>query len=149
VHFRNNIIQTTGGMPQIFVHSDQVNGAVDLLFQGNTYYSTGASFKIIWGATTYSTLSSWRTAKGQEKLNGGNVGYSGNPMLTNPGGGQTFGNADLLSNLTSYKLQASSPLINTGINLYTTFGMSCGSRDFWGTTLIQGSGYEPGADEFA
>src|SRR5205823_5868150 len=125
-----------------------LNGAVDLKFQGNCWYSSGSSFKILWGDTTvYSTLSSWRTAKGQEILNGHGVGFAGNPLLTSPGIGQTFGNADLLSNLTSYKLQSTSPLINSALNLYTNFGIAVGTRDFWGSTLPQGTGYDFGADE--
>ena len=64
------------------------------------------------------------------------------------GGGGTFNNADKLTTLTAYKLQSSSPVKNTGLDLKATFGLSSvGSRDFWGTGLPQGGKYDIGADE--
>ena len=36
-------------------------------FIGNAYHSSGSSFKIQWGSTSYSSLDSWRSAKGYEK----------------------------------------------------------------------------------
>ena len=63
------------------------------------------------------------TATGQEKLaNGTLTGTSTNPLFVAPGGGGTIGNANLLNTLSAYKLQSTSPLKNTAMNLVTTFG---------------------------
>jgi hypothetical protein len=148
VHFRNNIVQTTGGVPMIIVVREQLDGAVDFKFQGNNFYSSGATFRITWGSTTYSSLTAWRTATGQEKVNGVATGFSVDPQFTAPGAGPTFGNADLLKNLTAYKLKSTSPLINKGLDLFTLFGVSSGGKDYMGTLLPQGGMYEVGAIEF-
>ena len=61
------------------------------------------------------------------------------PQFVNPGSG-TFG----LSSLDGYKLQATSPCINSG----TTEYKHC-SLDFWGDPIPYGSGIDRGAYEFA
>ncbi len=48
VHFRNNLFQTTGGVPLLEVGADQPG----LLFQGNAYWSGGAFFAIDDGGNT-------------------------------------------------------------------------------------------------
>jgi hypothetical protein len=145
--FRNNIIQTTGGRSIISIQGSQTS-ATNLKFQGNAYWSSGSSFKVLYGTTTYTSLTSWRSAKGQEKSStGAAYGYQVDPKFTAPGTGQTFDNADLLTNLTAYKLQSTSPLIGKGLNLAILFSTSVGTRDYWGDSLPQGGAYEIGADE--
>jgi hypothetical protein len=162
VRIRNNILMTTGGVPIVAYNG----GGSGLLFQGNDYWSSGSTFKIRWGATVYSSLSAWRTATGQEKLNGANVGYQVAPLLVNPGGGKTIGNADLLYTLTAYQLQSTSSLRHVGLDL-TKFGVtwdpygfdsdpflgpyfSPTRKDFFGTVLpAAGSNlFSIGADQF-
>src|SRR5262249_48070543 len=118
IHIRNNIFVTTGGVP-IAAYD---GGGSGLLFQGNDYWPSGSIFKIQWKSTAYSSLSAWRTASSQEKLNGTNVGYQVNPLLVSAGGGKTIGNADLLYTLTAYQLQSTSSLRHVGLDL-TTFGL--------------------------
>src|SRR4051812_4999088 len=65
VHFRNNLFETTGALPLVDVTSGQLSGATDFRFQGNDYFSSGASFVVLYGGTTYSSLPAWR-ATGQE-----------------------------------------------------------------------------------
>ena len=148
VHFRNNIFYTTGSVPLVNVTTDQLNGSIDLKFQGNNYYSSTGVYKFVWGATTYTSLTAWRTASGQEKVNGVATGFSVNPQFLAPGAGQTLGNADLLKNVTAYKLKSTSPLIGKGLNMLTKFGVSSGGKDYMGTLLPQGGAYEIGAIEY-
>jgi len=147
VHFRNNIFQTTGGVTLVEVTPDQLNGGIDLKFQGNAYWSTGGTFRIMYGLSTFSTISSWRTSKSQEVVGTMKVGFQGDPQLTAPGGATAIYNTDFLSTMTAYKLKSTSPLINTGLNLKALFAVDPGTRDFWGDTLPRGAGYDVGADE--
>src|SRR5579885_82042 len=140
VHVRNNIFITTGGLQIVNVSSGQSG----MLFQGNDYWSSGSSFAIKWGSTTYTSLGSWRNATGQEKMGTVNTGFNIDPELVSPGGGGTFGDATLLSTLTAYQLQSTSPLIDAGLNLMQ-FGINPGTRDFYGDTIPQGPAYDVGA----
>jgi hypothetical protein len=145
VHIRNNIFETEGTTQLVQVTATQLDGAVDLLFQGNTYFAHSGGFKIVWGASTLTTITSFRS-KGQEVLSGKNVGFSGDPLLVAPGTAGTIGSGSLTS-ITAYKLQNTSACINTGLNLLSAFGVSVGTHDFWGRAIPQGAGYEVGAYE--
>jgi uncharacterized repeat protein (TIGR01451 family) len=147
LHFRNNLIYAKGNNAFVEVTSGQVNGATDILFQGNAYHTTGTAQKFIWGSTTHSSLSSWQNATNQEKLNGVPTGFVGDPLLTSPGTGGTIGDTTKLSSLTAYQLQSTSPLIDKGLNLNSLFSLSIGTRDFYGNTLPQGAGFDIGAHE--
>jgi hypothetical protein len=142
---RNNIFQTTGGAEIV-----RLNTTSDVRFEGNDYWSTGATFRIIWAGKTYSSLTAWRTATGQEKSSGVAVGYSLDPALTDPGKGVTIGNPKLLYNLTGYKLKSSSGLIGKGLNLNKMFGLNVGKQDFFGNnitlmTSFSIGGHQPGS----
>jgi len=141
--FYNNIFSTTGGVKLLNI----VSGQTGLQFAGNNYYTNGGAFNITYGTTTYISLASFRTGTNQEKLNGINVGFNVNPLLTSPGTGGTIGNATLLGNLTAYKLTSTSTMVNQGLNLQTQFGITPGIRDFYNSTLPQGSAYDIGAHE--
>lgn len=162
VHIRDNIFVTTGGVRLISYNG----GGTDLLFQGNDYWSSGSTFRIVWGTTTYTSLTAWRAGSGQEKLNGAAVGYQVDPLLVNPGGGATLGNADLLNTLTAYQLQSTSSLRHAALDL-SAFGISwdpygfaedpffskrfsLARRDFFGSALpAAGSNlFSIGADQF-
>jgi hypothetical protein len=119
LHLRDNIFITTGGVPVVAYNG----GGTGLLFQGNDYWSSGASFGIQWAGRSFTSLSGWRSATGQEQLNGNAVGYQVDPHLYKPDGGGNIGNPDLLASLTAYQLLATSPLINAGLDL-STFGIA-------------------------
>jgi hypothetical protein len=145
VQVRNNIFYTGGGVKMVNITASVAAAAVNFRFNGNAYYSGGSAFKILWGNSAYSSLSSWSSGTGQEKLNGVATGYQGDPRFVAPGSGHTIGNADKLSSLTAYKLQSSSPLINLGV---TPPGVLAASMtDFWGDTVPKGGKYDIGADE--
>ncbi len=148
VHVRNNSFYTTGNLRVVAVTTDQLNGAIDLRFEGNNYYAGLYKARIVWGGTTYTSLAAWRTGKGQESLNGANVGSQINPGLINPGNGGTIGNADLLHNLSAYKLLGTSPLIGRGLDLKTTFGLNAGLIDFYSASIPFGSEHDVGAHEW-
>jgi hypothetical protein len=108
---------TSGGLPVVAVDN---SGATDLLFEGNDYWASGSQMRIQWINTTYNTLdgpNGWRANTGQEKVNGSPVGFAINPMLNNPGGGGTIGNADRLNTLTQYQLQSTSDAQHAGLDL--------------------------------
>jgi hypothetical protein len=138
VYVRNNIFQTTGGIPLVEVTNGQLQGGTNILFQGNDYYSSGGAFKILWGTTSYASLSNWR-AVNQEKMNGANVGYSVDPLLTSPGNTGSNG----------FTLQSNSPLINKGLSLNSLFQLSIGTRDFYGNAIPQQNAFDIGAYEYS
>jgi len=142
---RNNILQTSGGV--LLINSLTTNPS-NLLFQGNDYWPSGSAFAIKWGSTTYSSLATWRAATSQEKMGASNTGLEADPLLNNPGNGGTIGNPLLLSQLSAYKLRSNSSLINHGLDLLGLFGVSSGTRDFFGGTIPQGTTYDIGAHEF-
>lgn len=148
VHFRDNVFHVSGGLRLLWVSADQLNGAVDLRFEGNDYFAGSVAPGMLWGAKLYTGLSTWRTGTGQELLGGVAVGMQANPEFLSPGNGGTIGNADLLPNLTAYRLQSTSPLINRAINLPQTFGLSVGPTDFYGDPLPSGAGYDLGSYEW-
>jgi parallel beta helix pectate lyase-like protein len=134
LHFRNNIFQTSGSVPFLEVTAGQLSGANDLRFQGNDYFSGGSPFTVLWGGTSYASLTAWR-ATGQEVNGTSAVGTIVDPMLTAPGGGVTFDDATRLETLDAYRLKQGSPLVNAGLNLSTLYAIDAGSQDFYGTAL--------------
>lgn len=74
---RNNIFVTDGGP---LVLSTKAFRAGDVALQGNDYFSTD-SWKVRWGAESYRTLDSWRSAGGQEEDDSGPTGSDADPCL--------------------------------------------------------------------
>ncbi len=152
----NNLFVTTGGVTLVRYDVEPSRNplydpAVDqnILLRGNAYWSSGGGFKIIWGATTHTSFSSWLAANPtQERVAGTVVGKNVDPLLTAPGGGGTIGDADLLeTSLGAYKLQPRSPLINAGQSPFALFGIDPGSRDFYGTAIPKNGAFDIGANE--
>ncbi|MEO7297212.1 MAG: right-handed parallel beta-helix repeat-containing protein [Verrucomicrobiota bacterium] len=140
---RNNIFYTTGGARIV----DVASGQTTLFFQGNCYYAGGSAFNIRWKSSSYSTFDAWRLSSGQELINTTKTGLSTDPKLTAPGSGGVLNNADLLHTLKAYQLQTGSPMTEAGLKLDTLFAENPGTRDFYGTTLWQGSGADIGSYE--
>lgn len=141
VKVRNNIFQTTGGVELVRVPYN-TSGCT---MQGNSYWSSGSTFKIRWGGTTYSSLSAWRTATGQEKVNGTASGVQADAQFADTTTGVTFSDARQITNLKRYKLKSTSALINKGLNLKALFGTNIGPRDFWGNSLVNKTSFHIGA----
>ncbi len=142
VRVQNNIFQTSGGAVLASIASGQSGFAM----QGNDYWPSASSFVITDSGTTYPNLTSWRGSTGREKLNGTNTGFNVDPRLLNAGAGGTFNDATLLPTLTAYRLQTNSPMLDTGLNL-PMLGVDAGTRDFYGTSVAQGIGFDIGASE--
>ena len=141
----NNLFVTSGGTRLVYLDSED-----DVTFAGNNYWSSGDNFVIRDNGSTYGSLTSWRNAKGKERLNGVATGSSVDPQFRIPLGATAKGLVpNPLDGLSSFKLQASSPLINKGLDLKAKFNLDPGSRDFFAAPLIQGSALDIGAHEFA
>jgi hypothetical protein len=123
-------------------------GMSDLTFQGNNYWSTGDSFRINWGGTTYGSLPAWRSATGVERLNGADVGLSRNPRLLAAGQRPTLGDANRLEMLHAYRIRNDSPMRDAGLNLPAIFGASVGTRDYFGAWIPQYGVFDIGAHDF-
>ena len=144
VEVRNNIFYTTGGAKVINLTSG-VASKGSIKFYGNAYHAT-SGFKIQWGSSGYSSLTSWRNAKGQEKLSGASTGYQGDPRLNKAGYGGTINNTSNLKNLSAYKLRSDSPLINKGVSHPGTLS-GVVKYDFFGDSAIKGGKHDIGVDE--
>jgi hypothetical protein len=120
--------------------------STDLLFQGNIYFAATGDWRLFWAGASYASLAAWRSVANQEHANGATTGSALNPLLTNAGAGPTLGDATRLETLDAYRLQAGSPAVDTALDL-AAFGISRGTRDFWGTTVPQGNAADVGAGE--
>jgi hypothetical protein len=145
LRIRNNLLITTGGLRLINVSTTQASVA-DVRFEGNNYYASGGAMRLVWGASTYSSLAAWRSS-GEEVIAGAASGFSLNPQLNAAGGGGTLDDADRLEMLDAYQLHDGSPMIDRGIDMAARFGISTGTSDFYGARLPSGAGYDIGAHE--
>jgi hypothetical protein len=146
VHLRNNIIRTTGGTPLLQVSPAAVTGNVGLLFQGNDWYTSGGTFKFLWGTSTFGSLSAWRTASGAEKVGSTAVGTSADPLFVG-GNAPTIADPSRLGTLRNYyNLSAGSTIIDKGLNL-ASFGITPTTVDFSGSPTPNGAAVDPGAFE--
>ncbi len=144
VFFYNNVFIATATVPLVVVPS-----GYSAFFAGNIYWPTAGNFSIHYQGTNYTSLSSWRTATGNEIVSGSSTGFSGNPLLTNVGSGGTIGYGTSLSSLNAYKIQSAlSPAYQTALDLHALYGIDVGSMDFWGTILPSGIADDIGANEF-
>lgn len=144
VHVRNNLVVTTGGLPLV----EAVGGQEGVLFQGNNYWTSGATFRVRWAGTDHWSLGAWRGSTRQETVSGTPVGFSLDPRLLSAGNGGTFNNKGPLSGLTAYRLQPDSPLIDRGLELPGLFGVDDGGQDFYRQALPQGMSVDIGAHEW-
>jgi hypothetical protein len=141
----NNIFVTSGGTRLVYQDSD---GDVD--FAGNNYWPGSGNFVIRDNGSNYSSLSSWRSGKGQEKLGGKSTGSSLDPLFDVPDiSGEVIGDGTATTRLAFFRLRPDSPLIGKGLNLKTSFGIDAGPRDLFGGPSLQGAAPEIGAHEWA
>ncbi len=144
--FANNVIDVTGSVTLINIPSDEIHGS-NLTFVGNDYWTNGSSVYLVYGSTTYSSVSAWASATGEEKLNGTTVGKQVDPDFSSAGQGAALTNPSQLKTLTAYELLSGSPLINAGINVASNYGFAAPSSDFYGDATPQGGAFDIGAFE--
>ncbi|UCF42730.1 MAG: right-handed parallel beta-helix repeat-containing protein [Planctomycetota bacterium] len=141
----NNIILTTPGKRVLDIPNPQSRWN----FRGNCYWTYGGDIEIKWGDAKYTNLNDWRVASGQERVSGMDVGFQIDPKLIDAGRGGTIGDARLLPTLNAYKLTSSSPLIDTGLDIESAFGIDVGKHDYYGTEIPSGGRFDIGAHEFS
>lgn len=144
INVRNNIFATSGNVDLI---KSPVTSKIK--FQGNNYYSYTGSLNIRWGSTNHSTIASWQAqTPAIEKVNGVNVGTWSHPKFKNPGARIMFTNPNLIPTLDSYELLSGGPMIDLGLDLWTSFGVDPGQIDFQGNSNYNGSAPDRGAVEY-
>ena len=136
LHIRNNIFHVKGGVQLVDAAASVLDAAVDVRFEGNVWWTSGSPFRIAWKGVLYSTLAAWRTATGQERLNGLEVGMSADPQLTLPGTAIGYNNAFLIHDVWQYRLKATSPAIDAGVDL-AALGVTRGPRDYYGAPPLR------------
>jgi hypothetical protein len=141
VTVRNNILDAAGGLALI---SSPALGTAGVLFQQNDY---SASFRVVWGYTSYTALDAWRSATGQERMTITPTGLAKDPSLASPGHGGTVGNPDLLGSLSAYRLLPASPMVAAALNLQNLFGIDMGGHDFCGMAGSAGLALNVGAND--
>ena len=152
VHFVNNIIDTSGGAALINIPQSEAEGAQNLTFTGNVYWTNGSAFKIIDGNTTVSSLASWQS-DGQETWNGKKYGIFANPEFASSNTAVATPEAStssLASAAAGYKLQSNSPALSESLSVTSMYGLSTGGLDYYGdiigsTAATVAGAYEAGA----
>jgi len=125
VFLRNNVIQTSGGIPLVDADVNSTSAA----FNGNDYWPGGGSFKIRWNGASYSSLKSWRSSTAQEQSGSLATGLVGDPMLS--------GNVP----------DAASPLIDSAVTMGVPWGGYASSPvDYFGMGM-KGDAADIGAAE--
>lgn len=119
VTIRNNIFAVQGQSPVVLAPA---LGTSAVRLQGNDHRTAGAAV-VRWGGTSYGSLAAWRSATGQELLDGRTTGTGDDPMFTDGSGAAGL------------RLTAGSPLRTSGLDVRSLFGTSPGPRDFYGTAL--------------
>jgi hypothetical protein len=146
VNVSNNIFYTTSGVNMI--SADASLTTANVRFQSNNYYSN-ATIKFNWGGKSFSSFEEWRSnAEGQERAGNQLLGRSVDPLFVNAGGGINIKPADGgdLTDIKDYKLQATSPVINEGLDLRISSGIDIGEFDFYKNSLIDALSINMGAD---
>jgi hypothetical protein len=124
IYVANNIFVSTGGTPLVDLYAAAARGASNLKFAGNVYYSYSGASNFIWGNTDYTSLAGWRSATGEETLNGRSTGAYVNPLLVSPGNAVATANAENIETITSYDLQKNTPILKAGIALNSLFNLA-------------------------
>ncbi len=110
-------------------------------FQNNCYWRTNGNLRL----AGHTDLAAWRKASGQERIDGGDVGFQVDPQFRAAGGGGSIDDAARLGTLRAYDLLPSSALIGKGFDLKRLFRIAPGQCDFHGTPLQPGMKFDLGA----
>ncbi len=134
-NFRNNIfVSKTNGV------YNYINGEN---FQGNCWFPLDNNYFL----NNVNEFYSWALASNQELLNGEIVGMFADPKLINPGK-SNLTDPEKLTEITDYKTEEGSPVIDAGIDLKTLFNIDPGTRDFFGNKIKFGDAFDMGVYEY-
>jgi hypothetical protein len=111
-------------------------------FLGNVWWTAGGNITF----RGHPSLDAWANTTGTEMFDGTLIGRQTDPMLKVPVQ-ISITDPRKLSSLADFKLQDSSPLIDMGLNFETRFEREPPATDFYGTSVPQGKGPEPGICE--
>jgi hypothetical protein len=91
----------------------------NLKFEGNEYYSYGepTDFKVFWGQSTYTTLSSFRSGTGEETINGSPVGINADPMAHSESVSGLPVSDLPITDIADYMVPSNSPAVGAALNL--------------------------------
>lgn len=143
VNIRNNIFYVTTGVD--IMNAETNLSPTEIYFGANNYYSSASQYDFLWNGNHYTSLDQWKiVAIGQETNSGIALAIIQNPLLMNPGSGNTIMPADggTFNSLFGYSLNPLSPLVDKAL---TTANM--GTHDFFGNALPLSSNYDIGASE--
>jgi hypothetical protein len=126
VVLRNNILATDGS-PLVYAPALSTS---QILVQGNDYYAPPGEWSVNWGGSTYTDLSSWRAATGQERLGNQSTGLTVDPCFSGGQlpGIQSAGDAHLV-------IPSCTALTGKGLNLESLLHANPGSADYFGHPL--------------
>jgi hypothetical protein len=131
IAFRNNLFLSSSGA-KLVRFEDSASEAVR--FEGNGYHAFGP-FRLSWDRVVLGSLAEFRSATGQEVLQGTAVGLEADPRLVSPGSGGTIRDPRRLRSLSAYRLRRGSPAVDAGLALTA---QSLGGRDFYGVAVRPG-----------
>lgn len=137
----NNVFVTSNGKPLVWTWGSGTSAGL-MSFTGNLYFTTGGTPNFE-GATS---LEAWRTSKGQEKLDGKNVGLFVDPKLVAFKPSCVGMNGKAVPRIAPLRLAADSPAIDAGL-LPSKFVKDPGPHDFWGASIPQNGSFDLGAEE--
>jgi hypothetical protein len=125
----------------IFVSSEEpINGVfTGSKFLGNDWWNSRGDLKFM----RFANLAEWAKKTGQEMFQDRLVGIQMDPEFAGPVI-TDITDPYMLENLYGYKLKDESPLKNRGLDLVSIFGIEQPGKDFYGNSLSQGDGNEPG-----
>jgi hypothetical protein len=137
-NFRNNIFVFNGSL--LF----KGHKIKDELFQNNCYWNLTGDKKFL----GYPDIAGWAMAKGKELFNGKLTCIYADPML-NDTSTNIIKDPHSLSVLHIFNLMSASPLIDAGYDIRALNGGTDVKRDFAGSNVPQGKGFDIGALEFS
>lgn len=143
INIRNNIFYINSGVDMVNVETNL--STTEIYFGANNYYSSASQYDFLWNGNHYTSLNEWKTAASGQEVNSGTVcAIIQNPILMEPGTGNTIKPADggSFHSLFGYTLNPFSPLVGKAITI-----QNMGTRDFFGIPLSSAPGYDIGASE--
>ncbi len=132
----NNIFVIQGGERFVDIGSNTAYFTI----QGNLWWATDGVWTggWKWGASTYTSLSAWRSAAGTpETLAGSPVGLQTDPLVASLAAGAQPTSVAAMESMSAFKLLSGSPARDAGQDLRTvTFGsLNIGTRDFFAYSM--------------
>ena len=140
--FWNNILVGSGGVRLV-----QITPRATSALQGNNYWATDGDLKMVWAGKVYGSYPAWRTASGQETLDGADTGLNVDPGLESTSAGVTLGDARALATLSAYRVRSDSPMVDAALDLQRRFKVNPGKMDFYRTPLSNDTPRDIGAAE--